>query len=236
MFMVEVGVVIPAAGEGKRMQAGINKQLLEIAGLPVLAHTLQIFQQSERVAEIVVVGAAGDLPALRRLIRDRQLTKVAAVVEGGAERQESVYAGIKALSGGIRRVVIHDGARPLLSLNAFERFLTAASGSEAAIMAIELKDTVKRIDATGWVVETPPRQYMRAVQTPQVFDRSLLEKAHSRAAAVGYKGTDDASLLEWLGVRVKVLAGETDNIKITTPEDLWLAEVILRKRKEGIYT
>ncbi|MDR3288902.1 MAG: 2-C-methyl-D-erythritol 4-phosphate cytidylyltransferase [Peptococcaceae bacterium] len=228
--MDRIGAVIPAAGEGKRMQAGVNKQWLELAGLPVLIHTLRIFQQSEGIAEIVVVGAASERRRLEKLVEENDFSKVAAVAEGGAERQASVYAGLQVLNKQLQRVVIHDGARPLLTAGGLRRFLREAADFEAALMAVEVKDTVKIIDAEGWVLETPLRTRLKAVQTPQVFSRYLLEQAHERAAVAGYVGTDDASLLEWLGIPVRVLAGEITNIKITTPEDLWLAEMILNKR------
>lgn len=230
MRLGKVGVVIPAAGQGKRMGADRNKQFLELCGIPVLAHTLRIFQQSDRVAEIVVVGIAEEQPALEALVRESEITKVTAIVEGGALRQDSVFAGLKALSGQVQRVVVHDGARPLLSVNGLQRFLEESDSYEAALMAIPLKDTVKIVNKDSWVMETPPRGSLRAVQTPQIFDRVLLEEAYRQAACHGYEGTDDASIVEWLGKPVKVLDGELLNIKITTPEDLWLAEIVLGQR------
>jgi 2-C-methyl-D-erythritol 4-phosphate cytidylyltransferase len=212
------------------MLAGMNKQWLELAGQPILAHSVRIFQQSAWIAEIALVGADRELERIQELVREQGFSKVKAIVSGGDERQESVYHGLSALSDDISRVVVHDGARPLLTPEGLESFLRAAEGCQAAFMAIPLKDTVKRIDADGWVVETPRRDQLRAVQTPQIFQRNLLERAHARAAEAGWIGTDDAELLESLGVPVKVLPGEMTNIKITTPEDVFLMEYILNQR------
>lgn len=228
--MDKVGVVIPAAGAGKRMGAQVNKQFLSLLGEPILAHTIQVFQASEYVQEIVIAGAKDDIPLIEEIIRAHCFDKVRAVPPGGAVRQESVFTGVQALSAAVQRVVVHDGARPLLTLGGFRRFLEEAAGFEAAIMTIPLKDTVKKVDASGWVTETPVREHLRAVQTPQIFERALLEKAHRLAQEQGFVGTDDASLVEWLGYPVKVLAGSADNIKVTTPDDLWLAERILKSR------
>lgn len=212
------------------MGAGVNKQFLSLNGLPILAHTIRVFNQSPLVSEIVVVGARQDLEQIRELVRTCQFEKVTATPVGGAERQESVFAGLKALSEAIQTVVVHDGARPLLTLEQFHRFLAEAAGHSAVVMAVPLKDTVKRVDPEGFVQETPRRDLLRAVQTPQLFERTLLEEAHRKAAATGFRGTDDASLLEWAGYPVRVLPGAEENIKITTQQDLWLAERILAAR------
>lgn len=212
------------------MGAGHNKQFLNLAGMPLLVHTLKTFQASKQIAEIVIVGSLGDIPVIQKLVEKHCLSKVAAVTQGGAQRQESVFAGVKVLSPTIRRVVVHDGARPLLLLADLEQFLLDSEQDEAVIMAVPVKDTIKTIDNQGWVVATPERELLRAVQTPQVFDRALLEQAHEYAATQGFIGTDDAALVEHLGRPVRVVTGSWDNIKITTPEDLLVAEQILRKR------
>lgn len=228
--MAELGVVIPAAGHGKRMGASINKQFIPLAGRPILAHTLSLFEASEYVTEIVIVGSQGDLDTLRALVREQGFKKVSSITLGGKERQESVFAGVKALSPAIQRVAVHDGARPLLTLEELNRFFTEAEESSAAIMAVPVKDTIKRVDSQGKVLETPLRETLRAVQTPQVFERALLEEAHRKAAEAGFLATDDAGLVEWLGYPVQTLDGSLENIKITTPEDLTFAESILAKR------
>lgn len=233
MPLVKLGVVIPAAGQGKRMGASINKQFISLSGQPILAHTLSWFEASEVVTEIVIVGSQGDLGAIQDLVQKQGFKKVVSITLGGEERQESVFEGVKALSTAIQRVAVHDGARPLLTLEILNRFFTEAEEFSAAIMAIPVKDTIKRVDSQGRVLETPPRESLRAVQTPQVFDRALLEKAHRKAAAAGFLTTDDAGLVEWMGYPVQVFDGSPENIKITTPEDIDFAESILAKRREA---
>ncbi|MDR3599610.1 MAG: 2-C-methyl-D-erythritol 4-phosphate cytidylyltransferase [Desulfosporosinus sp.] len=230
--MAKIGIVIPAAGQGKRMGAGYNKQFLVLMGQPLLAHTVKLFEASSYVSEIVIVGADGDVVLIEELVRHYRFNKVVAICKGGAQRQDSVHAGVQALSPIIQRVVVHDGARPLLTLQVFHQFLGETQAFSAAIMGIELKDTVKRVDTSGKVIDTLPRERLRAVQTPQIFDRGILEEAHHQAASAGYYGTDDASLLEWMGYSVQMVEGCQENIKVTTPEDLWLAERILAMRDE----
>jgi 2-C-methyl-D-erythritol 4-phosphate cytidylyltransferase len=232
MHSAKIGAIIPAAGRGQRMGSQGNKLFLELAGTPILLFTLKTFEACPYIQEIVIPAATGDIPNIRKLVRDNDLRKVSAIVEGGQERQESVAKAISALSPSIQRVVVHDGARPLLKLEDLNKFISEAESFEAAIMAVPLKDTIKKIDKQGWVVETPLREYLRSVQTPQLFSRRLLEKVHKVAWAEGYFGTDDASLVEWQGYAVKVLKGSYENIKVTTPEDLLLAEAILRKRED----
>ena len=228
--MVNIGIVIPAAGQGKRMGAGYNKQFLMLMDKPILAHTIRLFEESNFVSEIVIVAAEGDVSIIEELVYHQEFQKVVAICIGGVFRQDSVRAGVRALSPTIQRIVVHDGARPLLTLQAFHKFLEVTQGHSAAIMGVDIKDTVKRVDIAGNVLETLPRDNLRAVQTPQIFDRRVLEEAHQKAVSAGYYGTDDASLLEWMGHPVKMVEGMQENIKVTTPEDLWLAERILSMR------
>ena len=228
--MADLGVIIPAAGQGKRMGVGYNKQFIELMGLPILAHTVRLFEESSYVSEIVIVGSEGDLPDIKELVHHHKFTKVVAICQGGAQRQDSVRAGVQALSTTTQRVVVHDGARPLLTLQEFHRFLGETEEFSAAIMGLQLKDTVKRVDSSGQVLETLPREELRAVQTPQIFDRGILEEAHHKAAAVGYYGTDDATLVERMGHVVHMVEGSQENFKVTTLDDLWLAERVLAMR------
>ncbi|HBV87692.1 2-C-methyl-D-erythritol 4-phosphate cytidylyltransferase [Desulfosporosinus sp.] len=229
--MANIGIVIPAAGQGKRMGAGYNKQFLTLMGRPILAHTVGLFEESNAVSEIVIVGAEGDLSVIEELVHSQRFNKIVAICKGGVFRQDSVRAGVRALSTTIQRIVVHDGARPLLTLQAFHKFIDETQEYPAAIMGVAVKDTIKKIDIAGNVLETLPRELLRAVQTPQIFDRGILEDAHDRAASAGYYGTDDASLLEWMGHPVQMVEGMQENIKVTTPEDLWLAERILATRE-----
>ncbi|NMA68135.1 MAG: 2-C-methyl-D-erythritol 4-phosphate cytidylyltransferase [Desulfitobacterium sp.] len=232
MLLVKVGVVIPAAGQGKRMGAPINKQFLLLAGRPILSHTLDIFEESDYVEEIVIVCSQADRRRIEELVRQEGFKKVSAIVLGGKERQESVFAGLKAISPSIERVAVHDGARPLLTCFQLDCFLAETEKFRAALMAVPVKDTIKLIDESGRVQETPPRNLLRAIQTPQVFERKLLAEAHEKALEAGYLATDDGALVEWLGYPVHTLPGSTENIKITTPEDLVFATSILEKRKK----
>ena len=228
--MAKIGVVIPAAGQGSRMRVGYNKQFLTLMGHPILAHTVRLFEDSNYVSEIVIVGAAADIPVIEDLVNLYKFDKVLICI-GGVQRQDSVRAGVQALSTTIQRIVVHDGARPLLTLEEFNRFMEETEKFPAAIMGIPLKDTVKRVDTSDKVLETLPREGLRAVQTPQIFDRGILEEAHHQAESVEYYGTDDATLLEWMGYPVHMVQGSQENIKVTTPDDLWLAERILAQRK-----
>lgn len=229
--LAKISAIIPAAGRGQRMGGQGNKLLLELAGTPVLLFTLKTFQACPYIMEIVIPTARPDIGIIEKLVKDNGITKAAAVIEGGQERQDSVYKALQSVHPEALKVVVHDGARPLLTLDNLVRFLHAAKDLSAAITAVPPKDTVKRVDNSGWVEETPARDRLRLVQTPQLFDRKHLEKVHILALEQGYSATDDASLMEWQGYKVKVLAGSYENIKVTTPEDLLLAEAILKRRR-----
>lgn len=226
-----VGVIIPAAGRGKRMGASVNKPFLTLGGEPVLLHTLRVFDTHPQVDEIVVVAAEQEAERVRELLRNRGLTKVTQVIPGGAERQESVFRGLKVLSA--EWVLVHDAVRPFVTHDRIDALLEAVRLHEAAVLAVPLKDTVKIVDDAGVVEETPDRSRLWAVQTPQAFRRALLEDAHRRAGEEGFLGTDDAMLVEKLGVDVRVVPGDYANIKLTTPEDLVVAEAILTMRRNS---
>lgn len=221
----KVGAIIVAAGQSSRM-GGMDKIFAPLCGKPLLAQVVQVFQDCPSVDEVVIVLGKGKLERGQRLIAEHGWSKVMAVCQGGPRRQDSVWQGIKMLSH-CQWVVIHDGARPLVSTNLIETGLDEAQGSGVAIAAVPVKDTIKLISENGFVQQTPNRDHLWAVQTPQVFRFDLLAKAHRQAAG---EVTDDAMLAEQLGYKVKVYTGSHQNIKVTTPEDLALAEFILRKR------
>ncbi|CEH28387.1 hypothetical protein AM501_26355 [Aneurinibacillus migulanus] len=225
---VNIGVVIAAAGQGKRMGGPVKKQFIELAEKPVLLHTLDLFAGLEYVREIVVVTAEEDVERTRELLI---LYPHVRVIPGGAERQDSVYLGLTALRLS-DYVLIHDGARPFLSRLTLQRLIDAVCSKRAAILAVPVKDTIKRTDETGIVMDTPPRKSLWAVQTPQAFALSDIISAHEQARKDGFLGTDDASLMERLGQAVHIVDGEYTNIKLTTPDDLVFGEAILRWRKE----
>ncbi|WP_047154530.1 2-C-methyl-D-erythritol 4-phosphate cytidylyltransferase [Aneurinibacillus tyrosinisolvens] len=225
-----IGVVIAAAGQGKRMGGSVKKQFIELDGKAVLLHTLALFTELEDVAEIVVVTGAEDVSRMRRLLGSYPDVKV---VAGGAERQDSVRMGLNALRFS-DYVLIHDGARPFVSRGALLRLIKTVKQLGSAILAVPVKDTIKQVSDQGTVISTPPRKSLWAVQTPQAFARSLILEAHQRASKEEFIGTDDASLVERMGQEVHIVEGEYTNIKLTTQDDLLVGEAILRQRKGEI--
>ena len=227
--MVEVagqwGVVIVAAGRGSRMGTPESKQYLQLVDKPILVHTLELFQQMAFVQEIVLVVGGLDVARCEQWVNDYQLDKVKAVVCGGAERQDSVYEGLLRLDG--KWVMVHDGVRPLVTEAAVRKCCAIAEHKGASVLAVPVKDTIKQVDHTGKITATPDRKSLWAIQTPQAFRRAQLIEAHEQARADGFVGTDDAMLVERSGMQVYVAEGEYTNIKITTPEDLPLAHMLM---------
>ncbi|WP_071396738.1 2-C-methyl-D-erythritol 4-phosphate cytidylyltransferase [Bacillus tuaregi] len=221
-------VVIPAAGQGKRMGAGKNKLLLELDGAPVLIHTLQVFEGDECCSGVILAINEQDEKETQTLLDKYGITKVIGIVPGGSERQYSIYNSLKALEGnGI--VLVHDGARPFIDIGLIHSLVLSAEQYGASVLAVPVKDTVKKVKDHK-VIETVERSSLWAIQTPQAFRMSLLRQAYESAEEAGYLGTDDASLVERLGHDVMIVEGNYDNIKLTTPEDLFFAETIIRKR------
>ena len=221
--------VIVAAGSGERMR-GVDKILAVIGGKPVIAHTIAAFEAAECIDEIVVVARREQVETIETIVRENGFQKVKAVVPGGGTRNESVKNGLAAVSKGTELAAIQDGARPLVRVEVIERTVAQARKCHAAAPAVILKDTVKEVDDTGRVVSTPDREVLRAVQTPQVFQKDLLLAAWQRAEKDKRTYTDDCGALEALGVPVYLIEGSEDNMKITTPLDLFLAEHILASR------
>jgi 2-C-methyl-D-erythritol 4-phosphate cytidylyltransferase len=229
MPIMKVIALVPAAGMGKRMGADINKQYLLLAGKPIVAHTLQVLQDAPFIDDVYVIVPEAEIPFCREHVVERySLTKVRAIVAGGSERQYSVMNGLQALTGADVDdvVMIHDGVRPFVSLPVLEKSVETAREMGGALVAVPVKDTVK-IVKDGVVRETPLRDSLWLAQTPQVFRYSVIMAAHEIAAAERYLGTDDASLVEWMGKDVHIVLGDYRNIKITTPEDLIMAEAFL---------
>ena len=230
---MKVIALVPAAGMGKRMGAEINKQYLLLAGKPILAHTLQIFEDAPFVDDILVIVPEAEIPYCREhVVEHCGLAKVSGIVPGGAERQYSVMNGLKALTrvGDDDVVLIHDGVRPFVSVRVLERAVEVAQTHDGALVAVPVKDTIKVV-MDGIVRATPAREELWQAQTPQAFRYSVIMAAHEIAAAERYLGTDDAALVEWMGKEVHIVMGDYRNIKITTPEDLVLAEALLRGAK-----
>lgn len=221
----KVAAIIVAAGEGKRME-GIDKALVPLAGEPLLLRTTRPFQQCPAISQIIVVVSGAREQQCRTLVAGPDWSKVTDICLGGDRRQDSVAAGLKRLRA-FDWVVIHDGARPLVTVDLIERGLEAAKETGAAAAAVPVTDTIKVTDTTGIARQTLPRQNLRAIQTPQVFRFDVIQIAHHQDTDVV---TDDASLVERLGHKVKLYMGSYENIKVTTPVDLTLAEIILRER------
>jgi 2-C-methyl-D-erythritol 4-phosphate cytidylyltransferase len=218
----KVGAIIAAAGESRRMD-GIDKVFAPLGGKPVIAYVLDVFEKCEAVNQIVVVVSKDNMAKCRWLIAENKYSKPVEVCAGGKRRQDSVAAGLKKLKD-CDWVVIHDGARPLVTGELIERGLEAARETGAAVAAVPVTDTIKVADDDRIVLETPVRQNLWAVQTPQVFLVDLISKAYQKAEG---EVTDDASLVEALGNRVKLYMGSYDNIKITSAGDLLVAEALL---------
>jgi 2-C-methyl-D-erythritol 4-phosphate cytidylyltransferase len=230
--MGELGVVVVAAGKGSRMRTDVSKQYLPLAGKPVLVHTLEIFQRMAEVGFVALVVGAGEGAHCRQLAEQYGLSKVKAIVTGGAERQTSVYKGLKALPGNTEWVLVHDGVRPFVTPGEVLACWRAAREKGAAVLAVPAKETIKVVDADNRITSTPDRKSLWAMHTPQAFRLPDLMRAHEQAAAEGFLGTDDAMLAERAGLPVYVVEGSYGNIKITTPEDLEWAEWRLRNRGE----
>ena len=221
------GAVIVAAGSASRM-GGIDKVMAPLGGEPMIVRTVRAFQQCEAIAEIVIVTRTDLIRPISGFCAG--MDKVRAVVAGGASRQASVWLGLNALSEEIQLAAVHDGARPLISGAVIDRTVRAANSYGAAAPAIPVKDTIKIVKG-GLVEETPDRATLQAVQTPQVFDfdllRGALKKAEEEKAAV----TDDCSAVERLGMKIKIVEGDERNLKVTTPLDLKMAEMLLEEQK-----
>jgi len=226
-----VTAVVPAAGQGSRMKSGVKKQFIMLQDKPVLVHTLEIFEKCSLVSDVIVVITPGEEDYCRRMIQEYGLTKVARVVTGGPERLHSVALGLDHVSKSCDIVAVHDGARPLLLLSNLIEVLCAVPEHDGALLAVPVKDTIKEITADQIVKRTLDRSILWAAQTPQVFKKEVLSYVYAKALEQGLTGTDDASLAEHFGFTIKIVPGSYENIKITTPEDLDLAEQILKRRE-----
>jgi 2-C-methyl-D-erythritol 4-phosphate cytidylyltransferase len=241
-----VAALLLGAGRGERYRASLGdspertlpkallpKALVWLGGRPLLVRAAEALAAAPEVSRVVPVVAAEILGDLERLAPALfRLAKLAAPVAGGAERQDSVRAGLAALPGSVRLVAVHDAARPLVRPEDVSRVIREAERFGAAILAVPIPDTVKRVRG-GRIVETPPRSECWAAQTPQVFRVDWLREALAKAEADGVRGTDDAALVERLGVEVRVVEGPASNLKITTAADLALAEALLRSERGG---
>ncbi|MDW7671121.1 MAG: 2-C-methyl-D-erythritol 4-phosphate cytidylyltransferase [Bacillota bacterium] len=229
---IYLSVIVVAAGSGARMQSAEHKQFLKLCGSPMLAVTLQIFENHPSVDEIILVSQEKELERVRaEIIEPFEFRKVMRLVSGGTCRKDSVMAGLSAVSAKSGFIAIHDGARPLLTPEMFDRVLIKAVEKGGAILAVPVIDTLKRTDARGLIGETISRDWLWAAQTPQIFCAEWLYDAYERlpdSAVV----TDDASVVSMAGYPVHLATGSWENLKVTVPDDLRWAEMILEGRRE----
>lgn len=237
----EVGAIIPAAGSGRRMNASVNKIMLPLLGYSVLERTLETFLASKLITILVLVVNPIERKALQSQIAQitAKFGKEVALVVGGEERQQSVANGLEYLRQWAgwrsrkRLVAIHDAARPLLTPELLHQSIIAGFEYGAVGIGVPLKDTIKQVDSNGMVIATPDRSSFWGIQTPQVFDLNLLLDCYQKVKASGVLFTDDCGVVEYCGQSVKLIPGSYENLKITTPEDLILAEAILRRKEHA---
>ena len=226
-----VGVIIPAAGAGRRMGGGVSKPFIKLSGQPILLRSVLPFEETAAVDVVVIVAAKRFCPAVRKLVAKHHLRKTVDVVEGGKERQDSVWSGLQALAlRDVDIVLIHDAARPFVDSGLIKRIIAAALRYGAAIPGIPFIDTVKSAAKDEFVDATIDRAVLRRIQTPQGFAFDTLFGVFRGAMKNREYGTDEATLLERRGIPVKILIGSGENVKITTPEDLQMAEYFTRRR------
>jgi 2-C-methyl-D-erythritol 4-phosphate cytidylyltransferase len=223
--------IIVAAGAGLRIGGKISKPYLPLCGRAMVLRTLDRFFAARSIGQVVLVVAAGELPHCAGILRgDSALGQRPWVLQrGGATRQESVKAGLERIGEDTDIVLIHDGARPFVSPALIERCIESADRNGAVVVGLPARDTIKFVSDDHRVLSTPDRKALWEIQTPQAFRREVIVEAHERATRVGFTATDDAMLVEQMGKPVWVIDGEKTNLKITVPEDLWLAEAMIRE-------
>ena len=225
--------IIPAAGLGLRMGGAVRKQFRPLGGLPLLVHSLRVFQSSPVIDAVVLAVPEADVGYCRNdIVKPHGFTKVTHVVAGGQERQDSVRCALAVVDERVDLVVIHDAVRPCVTDIMVKQVVEAAAADGAAIIALPMRDTVKQVGDDRLIERTIDRKPLWLAQTPQAFRRDWLEEAHRKAQAEGLAATDDSYLLEWMGHSVRVIEGSGENIKVTRPEDLIIGEAILASRTD----
>lgn len=228
---MRVTAVVPCGGKGTRMGTSENKLFLPLLGESVLAHTLRALASHPQIEEIIVAAAPGEEDRIRAIYEALSFKTPLRIVPGGAARQDSVASGVRAASG--EWVLVHDGARALVSAEIIRDTLADAAIYGGAAAGIAVKDTLKKISPDGKILKNVDREHLVRIQTPQVFRKEDLEKAYQRASAVGLVATDECALMEEMGISPFVSKGSEENIKITTPDDLVIAEAVLKRRHEA---
>ncbi|MBI5417798.1 2-C-methyl-D-erythritol 4-phosphate cytidylyltransferase [Candidatus Poribacteria bacterium] len=220
--------IIAAAGQSRRMGGELNKQFIEICGKPLLAYSLLVFNNSPLIDEIFIAIEAKNIDFCRKQIIDKyNITKVKNIIAGGKERQDSIYNALNVIPSDTDYVVIHDGARPMVTYEMIESLLAQTFKNGASITAMPVKDTIKETE-NSLVVRTIDREKLVYVQTPQAFAAKIIKEAYAKAYENGFIGTDDAVLVERLGIKIKIVEGSYSNIKVTTPDDISIAEALIK--------
>ena len=225
---MKISAVIVCAGNSTRM-GGVNKILLPLGERKVIGVTMQAFQKCDSITEIIIVAREDDIPAIQEEAKAAGISKLSACTTGGATRQESVINGIRKISKEAELIAVHDGARPLVKPEHIEKVIKDASVFGGATLGVPVKDTIKTVDG-GLIVDTPPRSSLYITQTPQIFKRNLYFEGIDFALEHSLDFTDDCQLVEAIGGKVAMTVGDYTNIKITTPEDIAIAEVLLKQR------
>lgn len=226
--------IIVAAGNGERMKTNQNKQFVEIAGRPLVSYTLEAFEACSEVDEIIIVTKESDILLMKDIVDAFEITKAKKIITGGKTRQASVGLGLLEVPSSALIVAIHDGARPFVSPTHIENVINAAKETGGAALAVKMKDTIKLSDNQSFIIKTLDRRLIWSIQTPQCFKLDVILKAYDYAKENKLEFTDDTALLEEIGEKVLLVEGDYDNIKITTPEDIFVAERILAARGELI--
>lgn len=228
-------VIIPAAGKGTRMGMGKRKQYILLNGIPVLARTIEPFQQCSLIKEIIVITSKDEIEYCKdEIIEKYNYSKVSAIVQGGDHRQDSVYNGIQAISSNTNIVLVHDGARPLIEECEIVKSIEAAVRYGGACVGVKVKDTIKEADKENLIINTPNREKLWMIQTPQTFQHKIIREAYEKAKREKFYGTDEAMLVEKYKLsQIKIIEGSYQNIKITTKEDLIMAESVLQDFKKN---
>jgi 2-C-methyl-D-erythritol 4-phosphate cytidylyltransferase len=231
---MKADAIIVSAGKGQRFMEGKKKQFYLLADKPILVHTLDQFETCPLIRSILLVVGQEDMDySLKEIVEQYKYRKIAQIIPGGKRRQDSVKNGIDALAKDVEIVVIHDGVRPFVTKAMIEDSIHSAERFGAVVLAMPVKDTIKMANPNGTVLKTLDRDALWQIQTPQAFQASLIREAYYKATEDGFMGTDDASLVERLGIKVHILPGSYTNIKITTPEDLILANLFLKMRAQA---
>jgi 2-C-methyl-D-erythritol 4-phosphate cytidylyltransferase len=225
-----VYLLIPAAGTGRRMGSDRNKLLLQVRSLTIIAWTLLAAEAASQISWIGIISQPNDWQDFKEIFARLNLTKPVELISGGETRQASVYNGLQALPAAAKQVLIHDGARCLATPDLLDTCANAIRHCSGLIAAVPVKDTIKVVGEDGIIQSTPDRRQLWAAQTPQGFDVQLLKQCHEEGISQGWEVTDDAALFEMCGYKVQIVQGEETNLKVTTPQDLAIAEFILKNR------